>query len=232
VVSIVASEPIPGVRQLLLNRPDQRNALDLEMVSELTRLVAEAGSKVIVLGSTERAAFSAGADLVVDPCERAQVSRAFYSLYEHMLNSEAIIVASVTGHAVGGGAQLMIASDLRVASPDVSVRFVGAGHGLAVGAWGLPALVGRGRALDLILSMRTVGAEEAIAIGLIDQIDDEPLTWALDFAKKVAALPGAVAAVVKRISTLPVSLQALSAERDHNAHWDGVIPHSDEVDTV
>lgn len=229
-VSIVASEPIPGVRQLLLNRPERRNALDLDTVAELTRLVSGAECKAIVLGSTERAAFSAGADLVVDPSERAQVSRALYSLYRHMLDSDAVIVASVTGHAVGGGAQLMIASDVRVASPDVSIRFAGADHGLAVGAWALPALVGRGKALDLILGMRTLGAEEALAIGLVDRIDPDPLSWALDFAEKVAGLPGSVATAVKRISN--ISLQALTAEKDHNDHWDGVIPRSDEVDTV
>lgn len=231
-VSIVASDPSPGVRQLLLNRPERRNALDLEMVSELTRLVTGAECKVIILGSTETAAFSAGADLGVGPTERAEVSRALYSLYQHMLTSDAIIVASVTGHAVGGGAQLMVSSDLRVASPDVSIRFAGARHGLAVGAWGLPALVGRGRALDLILGMRAVGAEEALAIGLIDKVDDEPLTWALDFAIRVAELPGDIAAAVKRISTQSGSLQALSAEQDHNDNWDGVIPGSGEVDIV
>jgi enoyl-CoA hydratase/carnithine racemase len=231
-VSVVASQPSRGVLQLLLNRPERRNALDLEMVSELTRFVSGAKGNAVVIGSTERAAFSAGADLDVEPSERAQVSRALYSLYQEMVTCDSIILAAVTGHAVGGGAQLMIASDFRVANPDVSVRFVGAGHGLSVGTWGLPPLVGRGRALELILSMRAVGAEEGLAIGLIDEIDDQPLTWAVDFAQRIARLPLDVTSAIKRISAVAPPLQALAAERDHNARWDGVIPGPGEGDAV
>src|SRR3954467_6370006 len=93
--------------------------------------------------------------LPTDP-ERAAVSALLYALYGRMTSSDAIIVAALGGAAVGGGAQLAIAADLRVASPGAHVRIAGPGHGLAVAAWGLPSLVGRGRAVDLCLTMRHV----------------------------------------------------------------------------
>src|SRR3712207_7270247 len=83
------------------------------------------------------------------------------------------IVVAIEGPAVGAGMQLAVAGDLRVAGPQTKLCVAGPGHGLAVAAWGLPSLVGRGRALDLCLTMRTVGAEEALAIGLVDRIEQD-----------------------------------------------------------
>lgn len=229
---VLVSNPSPGVRQLLLNRPDRRNALDLETVADLSRVIGQDDCQVVILGSTDRSAFSSGADLDLDPPERAEVSRALYSLYRLMQTSPAVVVAAVSGHAVGGGAQLMIASDVRVASPSVAIRFAGPGHGLAVGAWQLPRLVGRGHAIELILTTRTVGAEEALALGLIDRIAEDPLSWALEFAGQAASLPPGVARAVKRLSAMPHPLEALTAELENNETWDGTIPQRGEVGPV
>ena len=72
--------------------------------------------------------------------------------------------------------------------PDRPIRFAGPGHGLAVGAWGLGSLVGRGRAIDLCLSMREVSADEAAAIGLVDRVADDPDAAALELATQVTRL--------------------------------------------
>ena len=231
-MTVAVSEPFPGVRQVLLDRPDSRNALDLEMVSELSRSIGLTEPRVVILGSTSNEAFSAGVDLSLPDAGRAEVSRALYGLYHQMRSTDAIVVAAVTGHAVGGGAQLMLASDIRVASPDLSIRFMGPGHGLAVGAWGLPGLVGRGRAIELALTMRLVGAEEALAIGLIERIDDQPLEWALDFALHVLTLDPEAVAAVKRIVAVSDPLAALGMESEHNHRWSGAIPPSGDVDRV
>src|SRR3954453_13654466 len=97
--------------------------------------------------------------------ERAAVSCRLHALSGRMTSSDAIIVAALGGAAVGGGAQLAIAADLRAASPGAPVLTAGPGHGLGVAAWGLPSLVGRGRAVDLCLTMRHVDASEALRIG-------------------------------------------------------------------
>src|SRR5579875_3824704 len=149
-----------GIVTLSLNRPERRNAVDAALASALRgALEAHVGARAIVMRSAQAGMFCSGADLGVPDDERAHVSRELYALYGEMVAVRAPIVAALDGPAVGGGAQLAVACDLRVAGPTASVRFVGPGHGLAVGAWALPGLVGRGRALDLCLTGRTVERE-------------------------------------------------------------------------
>src|SRR3712207_9155743 len=109
------------------------------------------------------------------------------------------IVVAIDGPAVGAGMQLAVAGDLRVAGPQTKLRVAGPGHGLAVAAWGLPSLVGRGRALDLCLTMRAVGAEEALATGLVDRVEQEPGAAAADLASDLARLDPAAVERVKRV---------------------------------
>ncbi|MCI0426201.1 MAG: enoyl-CoA hydratase/isomerase family protein [Actinobacteria bacterium] len=196
------------------------------MISDLGHLISESDHLVIILGSTNGAAFSAGADLGLTDVDRAEVSRALYRLYHTIRSKGGIVLAAAGGHAVGGGAQLMLASDIRVVNPDFSIRFVGQGHGLVVGAWGLPALIGRGRALELMLTMRTVGAEEAYGLGLVDFVADDPLQRALRFADVVTGLPGEVVAAVKRISLIADPSKALTEEERQNRGWDGSVSSS------
>jgi enoyl-CoA hydratase/carnithine racemase len=85
------------------------------------------------------------------------------------------VIAVLTGAAVGGGAQLAAASDLRIASPAARLRWTGPpGLNLAVGAWLLPDLIGCGRAMDLVLTGRWVEAPEALALGLVNRVEAEP----------------------------------------------------------
>ncbi len=198
------------------------------MVHGLGQVISNHEARVIILGSTSDEALSAGVDLKLSDSDRAEVSRKLYGLYEMMRNTEAIVVVALSGYAIGGGAQLLLASDFRIASPDATIRFRGPGHGLAVGAWGLPSLIGRGRAIDLTLTMRPIAAVEARAIGLIERIDDEPLRYAAGFAQEITRLSPSAVAAVKRIIGIPDPIEALKAERDHNDGWDGAIPAESE----
>ncbi|HSJ35937.1 MAG TPA: enoyl-CoA hydratase/isomerase family protein [Acidimicrobiia bacterium] len=223
-MTVAVSQPLPGVVQALLDRPESRNAIDLDMVGRLLDVVGDEEARVIVLGSTSQDALSAGADLKLSDADRAEVSRELYRLYEMMRTTSAIILVAFSGHAVGGGAQLVVASDFTVAGHDATIRFRGPGHGIAVGAWALSGMVGRGRAIDLALSMRPVSAKEALDIGLIQRIDRHPLAYANSLAEEIISLwPSAVAAV-KRIVGIPDPLQALAAEKAHNEGWDGAVP--------
>ena len=218
-----ADRPLPSVLRLRLDRPACRNALDRPLVVALLDAFDSPLEPVVVLGSTSPGAFCAGADLRLDDGERAEVSDLLYALYARMTACEAIVVAALGGPAVGGGAQLAIAADLRVAAPAGFLQLAGPGHGLAVGAWGLPSLVGRGRAIDLCLSMRAVPAHEALALGLVDRVADDADAAALTLAAGVAALDPAAAARVKRVAWSATSaLEALEAERAANrAAWSG-----------
>lgn len=211
-----------GVLALWLDRPEMRNALDAELVTALHVAFQRADVRAFVLGSTDSRCFCAGADLRLPDAERAEVSNSLYELYRTMVCAEAPIVAAIEGPAVGGGAQLAIASDVRIGGPTARLRFPGPGHGLSVGAWALPSLVGRGRALDLCLTMRTVEAEEARAIGLLDRLEADPRQAACLTASAIAELDSAAAARVKAVArTATALLPALEAEREGNAPWSG-----------
>jgi enoyl-CoA hydratase/carnithine racemase len=214
-----------GVLELRLNRPARRNAIDRTTVLALTEALKDANARVVLLGSADPAAFCSGADLKISDAERAEVSDLLYELYRRMVELPVPIIAVLHGVAVGGGAQIAVAADLRVADETASLRFVGSGHGLAIGAWALGSLIGRGRALDLCLNMRTVGAGEALAIGLIDRLDRDPWFTARELAGRMARLDRDAVSRAKRIvHTGAGLLAALEQERAGNrATWSGAV---------
>ena len=212
-----------GFRRILLDRGETRNAIDSATVRGLRAGIADAPGVVVILGSVTPTAFSSGADLKLNPGSRAQVSNDLYRLYQEMRESDKILITAASGPAVGGGAQLLVASDLRLASPDVEIRFLGPGHGLVVGAWGLPSLIGRGRAMDLCLSMRTVRADEALAIGLVDRLVDDPLDEAARYAAEICELDPEAVVALKRVISISDTQVAPRTESAPNAGWDGAV---------
>lgn len=217
--------PSDGVVAVWMDVPRKRNALDEGLVEALLDALGEhARARAFVLGSTDARCFCAGADLGLSDAVRARVSDRLYGLYRRMLELPAPILVAVDGAAIGGGAQLATAGDLRVGSASTRFRFVGPGHGLAVGAWGLPSLVGRGRAIDLCLTMRSVDGEEALRAGLLDRLVEDPRRSALDLATEIAALDQRAAARVKRLVRDSCALvSSLDAERDANRTWSGSV---------
>lgn len=222
---LLIDRPTEDVLRLRLNRPDRLNAIDMPLVGALITAFDEVDARVVVLGSSTPKAFCSGADLDLEDEERARVSDLLYELYEKMVGLPVPIVVALDGHAVGGGAQLAVAGDLRVAGPETKIRVAGPGHGLAVAAWGLPSLVGRGRALDLCLTMRAVGAEEALDMGLVDRVEEDPGKAAVDLASRLARLdPAAVGRVKRVVSMASRPLDALREERSGNREsWSGSV---------
>jgi enoyl-CoA hydratase/carnithine racemase len=215
-----------GVAIALLDRPERLNALDLRTVGELRQAVDQKQA-VLVVGSTSPRSFSSGADTSVSDAERAAVSESLYGLYAAMRASATIIITAADGHAIGGGAQLLLASDIRVAGHALSMRFVGIGHGLVVGAWGLPRLIGRGRALELCLTTRPIDADEAFAMGLVERVVDDPLAEAIELGTAISSLDPALIAAAKTIVGMDDASEALQAERSLNSAWRGSIPASE-----
>jgi enoyl-CoA hydratase len=214
-----------GILELRLNRPARRNAIDRAAVLALTQCLQDAGARVVLLGSSDPAGFCAGADLKISDAERVEVSELLYELYRRMIELPAPIIAVLQGAAVGGGAQIAVAADLRITDATASLRFVGPGHGLAVGAWALGSLVGRGRALDLCLNMRTVSADEALAMGLIDRLVPDPWLTARVMGSEMTRLDRDAVRRVKRIVHDGAELWAmLEQERAGNrATWGGAV---------
>jgi enoyl-CoA hydratase len=206
-----------GYRRLLLARPERHNALDPELTRALRDALAEAPEEPVVLGSTDPRLFCAGADLTIADADRAAVSGLLYDCCEIMITRPGPVIAAVGGPAVGGGAQLMTAADVRIAGPEARMRWVGPpGRDLAVGAWVLPDLVGRGVALDLIVTARWVDAAEALRLGLVSSVVAGPLQAAADLAGELARRgPGSVAKA-KTITAEGGLLGRLRAERQAN----------------
>jgi enoyl-CoA hydratase/carnithine racemase len=206
-----------------LNRPERRNALDAGMTRALLDAVRGDPAVPLLIDSTDPAAFCAGADLGVPDTERAVISDLLYQCYEAMITRPGPVIAVIEGPAVGGGAQLAGAADLRIAGPGARFRWTGPpGLDLAVGAWILPDLVGRGAALDLTLTGRWVEAAEALALGLVNRLEAAPGRAGPELAGGLLARDAGATGNVKLIASAGGLLDRLRAEREANrAAWGG-----------
>jgi enoyl-CoA hydratase/carnithine racemase len=205
--------------------PRYRNALGLDTVEHLHRVLAGDPVSTVLLGSTTSGIFSAGADLRADDRTRARLSDQLYACYELMVSRPGLVIAVVDGPAVGGGAQLTAAADLRIASTAACWRWVGPRHGLAVGAWILPELVGRSRALNLTLTGSWLRAQQAVRAGFVPDLAADPWKSALDTAQALAGADPDALAAVKQIATRPSLLRQLAEERRRNRDtWTGRAP--------
>jgi enoyl-CoA hydratase len=182
-----------AVRTITLDRPGSRNALTREGLAALRDVVAAAETPVLYLtGAGE--AFCAGADLgVVESLSAStavEFARQGQAAATALATYDGAVVAGIDGAARGGGVELALACDLRVATPDATFAESGVSLGL-FGAWGgtarLPAVVGEGQALDLALSGRVVDAGEAAAMGLVSRVVAEPRGVATTLADHDAA---------------------------------------------
>ena len=169
------------LRVVTLDRPERRNALTPAALSDLADAVADTDAPVVYLrGAGE--AFCAGADLSVvaelaDDGDVESFVRRGRATADAIASASSVVVASVDGPARGGGVELALACDLRVATPAATFAEPGVEFGL-FGAWGgtarLPEIVGLGDALDLSLSGRVLDAEAAHRIGLVSRVVDCP----------------------------------------------------------
>ena len=215
--NVVAECSGAGYLRLLLSRPDQRNALVPGMVAALTDAMRADSDAVVLLGSTDPRVFCAGADLSLQLADRAAVSDLLYQCYEHMITRPGPVIAVVGGPAVGGGAQLAAAADLRIAGPGARLRWTGPpGGGLAVGAWILPDLVGRGAALELGMTGRWIDAAEALTLGLVHRVEDDPDRVTAGLAEALAAAGPAGPGRIKAITSAGGLLDRLRAEWSAN----------------
>jgi enoyl-CoA hydratase len=169
------------VRVVTLDRPKRRNALTPELLDALETAVVDAPTPVVYLRG-EGEAFCAGADLsvVAKVAESGDVKR-FVRRGQRVADSiettDSVVVAGIDGAARGGGVELALACDIRLATPGATFGEPGVTFGL-FGAWGgtvrLPEVVGLGDALDFSLSGRVIDAEEALRIGLVSRVVDAP----------------------------------------------------------
>ncbi|AXL11556.1 enoyl-CoA hydratase/isomerase family protein [Microbacterium foliorum] len=178
-----------------LDRPEKRNAIDQATVDALHGLCAvleEAPRTLILAGSG--GVFAAGADIAqlrdrtADDARRGINATVFIRIHELPMP----VVAAIDGYALGGGAELAYAADIRVATPSLRIGNPETGLGIiaAAGAtWRLPEIVGEARASELLLTGRALDAEEALRWGLVSSVHpaDELLAAAHGIVDRIAA---------------------------------------------
>jgi enoyl-CoA hydratase/carnithine racemase len=200
-----------AVLEIVLDRPPA-NALGLPLIDGLHTGLDAADAlpaKVIVVSSALPGFFAAGADIKhmssIDAASFGEYGDALRGALEHLATHPAVSVAAVDGLALGGGLELAMACTMRVAGASAQLGLPEVKIGLVPGGGGtqrLPRLVGRGRALDIMLTGRQVDAEEALRIGLVDRLvpAGTALTAARELARELcAASSPAQRAVVRTV---------------------------------
>ena len=195
----VLYEMADHVATLTLNRPAVRNAMNTAlreaMFERFTALSTDDDVRVIIVTGAGDKAFSAGADIrefvepLVPTAFREQRRRLDFR--QVMDRCPQPIIAAIRGIALGGGLELALACDLRIAGDDALLGLTEVNLAIIPGGGGthrLPRLVGRGKALEMILTGQRIGAAEALRIGLVERVvpADEVLTAARDLARELA----------------------------------------------
>ncbi|MBW1994894.1 MAG: enoyl-CoA hydratase/isomerase family protein [Deltaproteobacteria bacterium] len=194
---VLLTEEQDSVCILTLNRPEVMNAFNFELLHALKNKIESIRFSteirvVIITGAGEKA-FSAGADLKErQTLSDIQVKEFIYTIGNLFTAIETLnkpVIAAINGIALGGGTELALASDLRIASMNSSMGLTETRLAIIPGGGGtqrLPRLIGRGKAKELIFTGRRVGAEEALQIGLVNQICEQEVL--MDECKKMAAM--------------------------------------------
>jgi enoyl-CoA hydratase/carnithine racemase len=183
---------LPGGQILRLRSEDLTNRLTRELIMQLTeeiQCLAAVKQPLIITGNNKF--FSAGADLnevsgLYGPwaLEFSEMGQTLMRLVDDF---PAPTTAAISGYCMGGGFDLALACRYRIASPHAVFGHRGAALGLITG-WGgtqrLPRLVGKGRALELLIAAEKISAAEALRIGLVDDLADDPVAEALRLKRK------------------------------------------------
>jgi enoyl-CoA hydratase len=170
-----------GVALITVNRPDKLNALNDQVVSELAeaaeRLVSDAAIKGAILTGSGTKAFVAGADIAdlarQGPFDGKARALRGQAMLRRLETAGKPVIAAVNGYALGGGCELALACHLRIASETAKFGQPEVKLGIAPGYGGtqrLPRLVGKGNALQLILTGEMIDAREALRIGLVNRV--------------------------------------------------------------
>jgi len=234
-----------GVATLSINRPKSRNALALQTMAELDQAldqIKRSRARVLVIRGAGDKAFCAGGDLkelehMRSETDAASMAHRMRSTLDRLPQLPIPVIAGLNGDAFGGGAELAIACDVRIAAAHARIGFAQVTLGL-MPAWGaserLAALVGRGRALHLLLGGQAIAADDALRMGLVEEV--EPSTTfdkrLADLATSIASAPAAAIAGIKRSvdSVRPhrnpeladATIEEFARTWAHPAHWKAV----------
>lgn len=192
--------PVEGVLVLTLNRPEARNAVDEAVMARLElaldRIERDPDVRAVVLTGKGNRAFCAGGDLkYFETLQTAEQARAMSRRMQRILTrfwlGDRAVIAAVNGAAIGGGFEIVTAAHFRICTEDATFRFVQVRRGLVTG-WGGTArlfrMIGRDRALELLLTARKLNAREAEDRNIVNRVvpGDRLMPEALALAAEIA----------------------------------------------
>jgi enoyl-CoA hydratase len=226
-IRIEHSDGHDGVALVTIDRPEARNALSFALLAELAEtletLDREPGTRVIVLTGAGDKAFAAGADIheLADQTPERLAADGHFTTWDRIAAVGLPMIAAVRGYALGGGCELAMSCDMIVAGDDAHFGQPEIRIGVMPGAGGTQRLtraIGKARAMELILTGRTMDAPEAMSAGLVTTVVPaaETLQAALGLADRIAAMPPlAIRSAVRAVrAATDLSLAAgLAAER-------------------
>ena len=195
--NILLAEEDAGILTLTLNRPDVMNSLNFHLLYALRDQIEavrfRSDIRVVLISGSGQKAFCAGADLkeraTLKPEQVKEFIFTIRNLFTAIEQLNKPVIAAVNGIALGGGTELALASDIRIASSNASMGLTETRLAIIPGAGGtqrLPRLVGKGKAKELIFTGKRVDAQEALEIGLVNKVCDPKDL--LDECKKMAAM--------------------------------------------
>jgi enoyl-CoA hydratase/carnithine racemase len=235
----VKIEPRGPISVVSLHRPAKLNAISERMERELCDAVASAevqqSSCVVFTGGPD--VFSAGADLSVTRGYEPEEIEAHYQgtgdFAERVAALRQPTLSAIAGYCIGGGLELALATDFRIAEPSADFRFPEVALGI-LPSWGgavrTVRLLGVARAKELMILRERVDAEEAFRLGLVTELvgEGESLTRALELAERLTQLPQHAVRVTGRvIDLLPESSHAAGLELERLAY--GMLAQTDEA---
>lgn len=227
-----------NVAYLSVNRPEALNALSRQIVDEmdalLDRIAADEEIRVLVIG--EPGNFAAGADIkgMVECDPEGAKAFAFNPTYNKLMHLPIPTIAAIDGYALGGGMELAITCDMRVATTRAVMGFPETGLGIMPGAGGtirLPRLVGPAKANEMILLSVNVKGEEAQRIGLVNKVvePDELMPTVVKWAEKLARKAPIALATAKETMVRGMELSSVEDGIDLEAEaWAGLFATEDQ----
>lgn len=240
---ILQTEKRGGIMIVTLNRPEVLNAVNADLLQRCNQLAKEAYYDsqlrvVIITGAGDRA-FCVGADMkerkdmdIARVRQFIQVIRDTFSLIENLPRP---VIAAINGIALGGGTEMALACDIRIADPAATMGLTECKWGIIPGGGGtqrLPRLVGKGLAKELIFTARTVDAQEAMTIGLINKISQpgKSLEEALKMAELICENGPIAVSQAKSVINRGVEMDINNALQIETNAYEVCIPTKDRIE--
>ncbi|OPY84223.1 MAG: putative enoyl-CoA hydratase echA8 [Smithella sp. PtaU1.Bin162] len=199
--SLIHVEVHPDVYQVIVNRPQDRNSINTQLMKEITRMLTEAeksSARAVIFAGAGDTFFSGGADALemmrYDPEGARLFSIRIQNLFNRMEESPLILIAAINGLCYGGGFEFALACDFRIACDNARMGLPEVRVGIIPGGGGtqrLPRLIGKGKAMEVILKGRLYNAKEALEMGLIHHVvaKDKLISETTNFLKSLFKNP-------------------------------------------